>query len=186
MLRHKKQIADSIVRVPYGRSFKGGRTNRGFRDLRGHPDEAARVAEADRSPELRMLLKDAARASSRLFTIGCDLGSHRERQLRHSNVAGGYVQIAMKAYAVAVPHDYWREANIVIEAGRKASKGHRWRATFVLGRCQFRLGMDPETVAPSLFIYFWALSKTAEGALRPREAFIEFLRTTLFEMKDAA
>jgi hypothetical protein len=184
MLRYKKQIAHSILRVPYGRSFKGSRTNRGFRDLQGRPDEAARIAEADRSQELRMFLKDAARSSSRLFTIGCDLGAHREHRLRHSNVAGGYVQIAMKEYAAAVADDYWREANAVVEAGRNASKGHQWRATFVLGQCQFRLGMDPETEAPSLLIYFLASSKTTQGALRSREAFIEFLRATLLGVKE--
>jgi hypothetical protein len=180
VFRCKQYTHSQIMPVPYRRSVKGSRTNRGFRDLRGRSDEAARIAEAKASQELKLLLTEAARSNSRLFTIGCDLGTHQEPRLRHSNVAGGYIQIAMMEYRTATADEYWRETNAIVDAGKKSSKGHRWRATFVLGRCQFRLGMDPETEALSLSIYFWALSKTAEGALCSREALIAFLRTMLF------
>jgi hypothetical protein len=74
-----------------------------LRDLRGRPGEVARIAEAQCSQELRLLLEHAARSNSRLFTIGCDLGTHREPQLRHSYVAGGYVQIVRKDYGGCGP-----------------------------------------------------------------------------------
>jgi hypothetical protein len=58
--------------------------------------------EAQPSKEFRLLLHEAARLNSRLFTIGCDLGSHTEHRLRYGSVAGGYVQIAMQKYAHAM------------------------------------------------------------------------------------
>jgi hypothetical protein len=179
VLRCKQVVVDRIMPVPYSRTFKDSRKNRGFRDLRGRPDEAARVIEARDSRELQLFLEQAAEVNSRLFTIGCDLGMHMESRLRNSNIAGGYIQIALRDYTAAIADDYWREATVVLEAGRKLSRGHLWRATFLLGSCRFRLGTDPEAEAPSLLIYFWALSRTAEGALCSREAFIAFLRATL-------
>ena len=145
--------------VPYP---AGGRrrSNRGFSDMRGRPFEAVAIPEAAGSPALPFLLQSAAAPDAPLFSIGCATGHHREKHLVSSYVSGGYVQLATCNYALAELEDYWKIAKRVQTACQKASQGYRWRITFLAGRCNFRLGSDPETMAPSLLVYFWALGKT--------------------------
>jgi hypothetical protein len=185
VLRCQYQITDRVMRVPYP---SGGRrrTNRGFTDLRGHPSQAAAIPEAAGSPALQGLLECAAAADAPLFSIGCALGRHREHHLAHSYVAGGYVQLARWDYAEAELDDYWRLAEQVEAPCRAASRGYRWRVTFVGGRCNFRLGRDPEVTAPSLLIYFWALGKGSSFANHSREALIGAIRGALYLLPTTA
>jgi hypothetical protein len=179
ILRCQYQVTDRVMCVPYP---SGGRrrTNRGFIDLRGHPTKTIAIPEAASSPGLQCLLECAAAADAPLFSIGCALGRHRERRLAHSHVAGGYVQLARRDYAAAELEDYWRLAEETETTCRAASRGYRWRVTFLGGRCTFRFGWDPEVTAPSLLVYFWALGKTSPFAKQSREALIGAIRGALF------
>jgi hypothetical protein len=171
LLRCQQQLTDRIMSVPYS-AGRRRRSNHGFTDLRGCPSKAAIIAEATSSPALTFLLKCAAAPNAPFFSIGCDIGHHREKELVSSYVSGGYVQLASHDYASTELRDYWSLAEQVQKACRTASSGYRWRITFLAARCNFRLGHDPEVTAPSLLIYFWALAKTASLAEQSREALI--------------
>lgn len=179
MLRCQYQVTDRVMSVPYP---AGGRrrSNRGFVDMRGRPMEAAAIPEAVSSPALIFLLESAAAPNAPLFSIGCATGRHRERHLVSSYVSGGYVQLVRHDYASAELEDYSKLAEQVQTACRAVSQGYRWRITFLVGRCNFRLGNDPETTAPSLLVYFWALGKTAALAKQSREALITAITRALF------
>jgi hypothetical protein len=126
------------------------------------------------------LLQSAAAPGAPLFSIGCATGHHREKHLVSGYVSGGYVQLARHDYAPAEFEDYWKLTEQVEIACRTDSQGYRWRITFLAGRCNFRLGRDPETTAPSLLVYFWALGKTAALAKQSREALIAAITRALF------
>jgi hypothetical protein len=64
--------------VPYAPITDDIRRNRGFVDLRGRSDLAGEIAEGHNSVALRNLLVRIAQPSSRVFTIGCDLGAHQQ------------------------------------------------------------------------------------------------------------
>jgi hypothetical protein len=179
VLRCQYQVTDRVVSVPYP---AGGRrrSNRGFADMRGRPMEAAAIPEAASSPSLIFLLQSAAAPDAPLFSIGCATGHHREKHLVSSYVSGGYVHLARHDYASAELEDYWKLAEQVQTACRTVSQGYRWRITFLVGRCNFRLGNDPEATAPSLLVYFWALGKTAALAKQSREALITAIARALF------
>jgi hypothetical protein len=179
VLRCQYQVTDRVMRVPYP---AGGRrrSNRGFVDMRGHPLKAAAIPEAAGSPALTFLLQSAAAPDAPLFSIGCATGHHREKELVSSYVSGGYVQLARHDYASAELEDYWKLAEQVQTACRTVSQGYRWRITFLAGRCNFRLGHDPEAEAPSLLVHFWALGKTAVLAEQSREALIAAIARALF------
>jgi hypothetical protein len=82
-----------VLTLPYERNFEDGRTNHGFRDLRGRPDLAAEIAEATASPALRALLVALAEPGARCFTIGCDLKPWPPVEPGGDHQAAGYVQL---------------------------------------------------------------------------------------------
>jgi hypothetical protein len=94
-LRIKFEMDRKGITVPYPRLFDKIRSNHGFRDLRGRPDAAAAIIEGLASPALHELLIDLASPNAPLFSLGCDLGAHREKRgpKRLREVAGGYLQV---------------------------------------------------------------------------------------------
>ncbi|MEA2994290.1 MAG: hypothetical protein QOD40_3210 [Alphaproteobacteria bacterium] len=169
--------------IPYGPAMRNGRKNRGFKDLRGKPEQAAAISEARESPMLRELLAAAALPAARLFTVGCDLGGHRlrgQRKFRWPEVKGGYIQFALRDYAEATPEEYLLEARSFEDLLRPSSRGHRWRVVMHLRHhCIFRLGQAPETIAPTLAVHFWASGFDAAAALMSREALLAALKGNL-------
>lgn len=84
------EVGSHGMRLPYPADLKNGRTNHGFKDLRGHPEAAADVPEAACSPALRSWLTKFAATDSRYISIGCDTGGEQhDRDEAHS---GGYMQ----------------------------------------------------------------------------------------------
>jgi hypothetical protein len=81
------------ITVPYAPIFDAIRKNRGFKDTRGRPDLAEEIAEGIESRALGKCLVRIAKENL-YFSLGCDLGSHREPEqpapLRQA--AGGYIQ----------------------------------------------------------------------------------------------
>src|SRR5262245_40809747 len=63
--------------VPYASIADNIRNNRGFVDSRVRPDKANENAEGNASPAVRRLLVPAANVRSTIFTLGCELGSHK-------------------------------------------------------------------------------------------------------------
>ena len=72
------RVDPGAITVPYAAITDDIRRNRGFVDLRGHPDKANEIVEGNDSPALRHLLVRLANVGSAILTLGCDLGAHQE------------------------------------------------------------------------------------------------------------
>jgi hypothetical protein len=70
-----------VMRVPYPPTFKERERNYGFVDVRGHPELAAKIKEAQRSPALKRLLMHLAQKGSPLLTLGCHIAEISESEL---------------------------------------------------------------------------------------------------------
>lgn len=79
--------------LPYRPDNANGRTNNGFRDLRGDPDGARLIPEAETSPALQNLLACLAHPGSRFISIGCEIGAAENFAAPRPHEAGGYVQV---------------------------------------------------------------------------------------------
>lgn len=86
MLCTSYQVARVGITVPYGAKFDRVRQNHGYLELRGRPDLAAAVPEALEPEALKELLVSLAAPTSPIFSVGCDLGAHREPKSRKSLV----------------------------------------------------------------------------------------------------
>src|SRR6185312_2329155 len=71
---------EPVLSLPYEQNFENGRTNHGFRDIRGRPELAQEIQEAAQSP-------------SRYFSIGCDLSPWPPAQPGDPYQAAGYIQL---------------------------------------------------------------------------------------------
>src|SRR5258708_5545492 len=132
MLVTDLEMDENGMTVPYPSLFDDIRKNHGFTAVRGRPDLASQIAEGLQSPAIRNLLIKFAQPESKLFSLGCDVGTKylEEEELPYS--AGGYIQIMNVAYADRSPEDYARFAAPVAEMLEKRSQGHDWRVHFVL------------------------------------------------------
>ncbi len=178
MLDSHVEFDDSAITVPYEPFFDDQRTNRGFVDLRGRPDIAAEIAEGSDSPALKRLLLQLAQPESKLFSVGCDLGTRDnvEGYLRHA--AGGYIQVMHRNYAPLSPDAYLRYAEAVEEALTEAAAGYEWFTSLVATYVQFDLD-DYREITGSLVILFDARSTTPPDAQESREVLIDALATIL-------
>lgn len=162
--------------VPYAPIADEVRRNHGFVDLRKEPKKASEIAEGADSPALRNLLIQVARKGSPIFTIGCDLGTHRERTnvpARRREVAGGYIQFASIYYDKAEPQSYSAFAN-AIGKNVKAHVGQdHWKLDCVGKWVDFKFEGEPQGTRPSLWIWFFAASSTPFDAMQSRERLIE-------------
>ena len=84
---------ETVLVLPYVRNFEQGRTNHGFRDMRGRPELIDAIAEAGTSPALKELLRTLAQPASRYFSIGCDLRTWPPSERSDLHQAAGYVQL---------------------------------------------------------------------------------------------
>jgi hypothetical protein len=84
---------ETVLVLPYVRNFEEGRTNHGFRDMRGRPELIDEIAEAGISPALKELLRSLAQPTSRYFSIGCDLRTWPPTEESDFYQAAGYVQL---------------------------------------------------------------------------------------------
>src|SRR6185312_10314309 len=84
---------EPVLTLPYEQNFENGRTNHGFRDIRGRPELAQEIQEAAQSPALRQLLAALAQPTSRYFSIGCDLSPWPPAQPGDPYQAAGYIQL---------------------------------------------------------------------------------------------
>jgi hypothetical protein len=152
--------------------------NRGFVDLREKPEKASEIAEGAGSPALRNLLVHVARKGSPIFTIGCDLGAHRERtniSACRREVAGGYVQFASVHYDRTEPQSYSAFANAIGKNAKARVRQDHWKLNCVGKWIDFKFEGEPQGIRPSLWIWFFAASSTPFDAMHSRERLIEVI-----------
>jgi hypothetical protein len=82
-----------VLTLPYERNFENGRTNHGFRDIRGRPDLAEEIAETVTSQALKELLVALAQPGSKYFSIGCDFRAWPPSQPGEPYQVAGYIQL---------------------------------------------------------------------------------------------
>ena len=162
--------------VPYAPIADDIRRNRGFVDLRGHPDKAKEIAEGNDSPALRHLLVRVANVGSAIFTLGCDLGAHQEPTnvpMRRREVAGGYIQFASVHYDRAETESYAAFANAIVENVKIRAEKDHWEIKFVGQMVNFQFEGEPMGIHPSLMIWFFAAARNPFAALQSRERLID-------------
>jgi hypothetical protein len=148
------RVDPEAMTVPYAPITDDIRRNRGFTDLRRRPDQVNKIAEGNESAALRRLLVRVAAVGSPIFTIGCDLGAHREPAnvpVRRREVAGGYIVAHVKGRT--------REDN--------------WRIDFIGRSVNFQFESEHKGIYPSLWIWFFAAAREPVAALQSRERLIE-------------
>jgi hypothetical protein len=172
--------------VPYGPLFDGIRKNRGFVDTRGRPDIAASITEGSESAALRKLLIRISEENV-YFSLGCDLGMHPEPEAKANlrQVAGGYIQVVGMDYEV-LSTDNYDEFGKRFEAGLRAkSQGCIWRIWLEGRYVNFKFPDQPSVKAPSMWIWFFAPSRTKEKAVASRESLIDAISDVLHTSKTA-
>lgn len=127
---------------------------------------------------MRKLLIELAQPDSKIFSVGCDLGTKLLTEEEPPHVAGGYVQIMHISYADRSPQDYARYAAAVADMLKTGSENHEWRVSFVLTPVAFKLDHFSDMTG-SLWIWFHAFAYSEEGALGSRETFIAELGQAL-------
>jgi hypothetical protein len=170
------RVDSEAITVPYAPITDGIRRNRGFVDLRGHPEKAKDIAEGNESPALRRLLIRIAYVGSTIFTLGCDLGSHQELihvPSRRREVAGGYIQLASVRYDHAKRESYAAFGNAIVANVKPCSRRDHWELNFVGQMVNFQLDPRRKGIHPSLMIWFFAAARDQVAALQSRERLIE-------------
>jgi hypothetical protein len=166
--------------VPYGPINDDIRRNYGFTDLRGRPDLAEEIFEGSSSPALRELLVRIAKERS-YFSLGCDLGRHSENEQpeMRRRVSGGYIQVASMNYAEASTDQYdaFCEAfgkELELYVGKQ-----RWRIELQGRYVQFNIPGELSVKAPSMWIWFFAASRTHGKSDQFREELLATIGETL-------
>jgi len=168
------------ITVPYGPIFDDIRSNFGFTDLRGRPDRAEEVFEGSSSSALRELLVRMARERS-YFSLGCDLGRHCEDeqpQMRR-RVSGGYIQVASMNYAEASTGQYDAFCDAFGEELSLYVGKQRWRIELQGTYVQFNIPRELPVKAPSMWIWFFASSRTHGRSDQSREKLLAAIGETL-------
>lgn|SRR5215831_3111403 len=176
IFRFSFRVDPEGMTVPYAPITDHIRRNRGFVDLRGRPDRAKDIAEGNNSPALRNLLVRVANVGSVIFTIGCDLGAHREPTnvpVRRREVAGGYIQFASVHYDRAEPESYASFANAIGENVKASVGADNWKIKCVGKWVNFEFEGEPKGIRPSLWIWFFAAASDPLAAVQSRERLIE-------------
>jgi len=172
------------ITVPYPRLYDEIRKNHGFVDLRGKSDQAAAIIEGQFSPALKQLLVALAEPSSPLFSLGCDIGTHREgsKKKRFREAAGGYVQLMSSLYMATSPEGYRRFAEGIADNMNIVVAKDEWKLEFSLTAVQFNLD-NFDAIIPSVWVWFFAYSATTDQATASRERLIAELGHLLLAPK---
>ena len=169
------EMAEEGMTVPYPPLFDKIRSNEGFVDTRGRPDLAVSIAECSRSPAMKELLVQLAQPPSKIFSVGCDVGSKfvtDDGEPYHT--AGGYVQVMSESYARQSPEEYSRFGEDVAHLLESLSCGHEWRLNLVITPVRWNLD-EFDSMTGSLWIWFHAYGYTEIEALTEREECISCL-----------
>lgn len=171
MLQTELETDEEGMTVPYPSVFDDIRNNHGFVDTRGCPELALRIAEGSESLAMRKLLIELAQPNSRIFSVGCDLGTKFLTEEKLPYTAGGYVQIMDVAYADRSPDDYAKFAQAMSGSLKQRSQGYKWRVDFVLTPVAFKLDGFSDMTG-SLWIWFHAFAASEHKSLHSRETLV--------------
>jgi hypothetical protein len=178
MLSTEIEMDEEAIRVPYKPLFDEIRKNNGFVDLRGKPHLAKKIVEGTSSVALRRLLISLAKKESRIFSIGCDLGTSFFALDNEPFCAGGYIQVMHASYAKMTPDDYGYYSNAVTDFLEPLSEGHFWSLRYELAPVEFLLDRYNDMTG-SLRIWFRAFAKTDTESLCSREKLISDIGAAL-------
>jgi hypothetical protein len=165
------RVDPEAMTVPYAPITDDIRRNRGFIDLRGRPNEVDKIAEGNESAALRRLLVRVAAVGSPIFTIGCDLGAHREPTnvpVRRREVAGGYIQFASVQFEKTKSDSYAALANAIVAHVKARTGEDNWRIDFIGKWVNFQFEGEPNGIYASLWIWFFAAARDPTAALQSR------------------
>jgi len=174
--RFTHRIERQAMTVPYGPIRDEIRDNRGFVDIRGRPDKAREILEGKDSPALGKLLVRLAAPGSPIFTLGCDLGSHREPTnvpARRREVAGGYIQFASIHYDRAGLAAYGAFGNAIIAFLKTQVGEDNWKIDFVGQGVNFQFDDKQKGIFPSLWLWLFAAARDPFSAVASRERLIQ-------------
>jgi hypothetical protein len=174
--RFSFRVDPNAITVPYAPITDDSRQNRGFVDLRGHPNKARDIAEGIQSSALQRLLVRIAAVGSPIFTLGCDTGVHSESTrtpLRRREVASGYIQFASSLYYLARLESYAAFANAIVADVKQDVEKNYWEIRFVGQMVNFRFEDAPMGIYPSLMTWFYAAAANPIAARESRERLIE-------------
>jgi len=158
------------ITVPYAALHDKIRRNHGFVDSRGRPDLADQIPELRRSDALKALVLTLSAPGSVYFSLGCDLGSHKDNEYPPV-VAGGYIQIAATQFHTATKDEYVGFAKFLCTHMESKSNNFLWKLNLEYASVQFKLdGFDE--IFPSVQMWFFARAKTERLAETSREALI--------------
>lgn len=147
--------------------------------MRGRPDLAAQIPEGAGSPGLSALLIELSRSTSAIFSLGCDLGTHEERERTPiTYCAGGYVQVMKAAYADTDADDYLAMARDLSANIESRSANYEWELRHVNQWVDLKLDKHAGTI-PSLWTWFIARARSPDEALASREVLIAELHSAL-------
>jgi hypothetical protein len=175
-LKFSFKVDTEGMTVPYPPLTDEIRCNRGFLDLRGKPHGVSEITEAHESPALRNLLARLAQKESLIFTLGCDLGAHQERTnvaAYRREIAGGYLQFAGIRYDSIEPQSYAAFANAIGKEVESRADSDHWKLNCVGRWVDFKFPGEPQGLQPSLWVWFFAASRTPLDAIESRERLIE-------------
>lgn len=162
--------------VPYPPLFDTIRQNHGFIDTDGHPENVDQIPEVAWSAALRSLLLDLASPSSDFISLGCDLGEGKKPKRRMSTrwVAGGYVQIMVRAREEQGVPSLQPLAKMIEERLRVESGSNTWEADLAL--VPVVLANENDVMLQSLWAWFHARASTCDRARNSRERLLVAFR----------
>jgi hypothetical protein len=164
--------------LPYIQDFENGRTNHGFRDLRGRPDLASTIAEAGRSAALKELLVALAQPLARFFTIGClFVRLPRTSPEDVDDQAAGYVELAYSDLeGAAADLDRQLAFSDAFQSRLQTCIGpDTWKVVVAIGAIATERIGGPGIVW-SLRVDFWVKADSIEDACRSADRLLRVLQ----------
>ena len=164
--------------LPYIQDFENGRTNYGFRDLRGRPDLARTIPEAARSAALAELLVALAQPSAKYFTIGClFVKLPRIDEADADDQAAGYIQLAYSDLN-------WKAADLDCQLAfadafrsrlEQSIGSDTWKVVVAIGAIGTD-GIGGPGIVWSISVEFWVKGDSLDDACRSADRLLRALR----------
>ena len=179
-------MSEKAITVPYSPIVDHIRCNRGFVDIRDRPDLASTISEGEQSPAMKNLLIRLAQPHSRIFSVGCDVGTKFVKEEKPPYfTAGGYIQIMSRNYSNRLPEEYAQYGEAVAKFLEQKSLDHEWKLDLVIEPIKFNLDCFLDMTG-SLSAWFHTFGDTEDIAIASREYYISVLADSLFDNANLA
>lgn len=166
--------------LPYLPDNRNGRTNSGFRDLRGDPESARLIPEAETSPALQNLLVSLAHPGARFISIGCEIGAAENFAAPRPHEAGGYIQVVYSDLRRCGQDHRWQTqlAESLRATLETAVGDHEWAVEVLITVVGAAIFGGPDQVW-SPVIQFFAFGFSNQEAELSREEMIKAIQSCL-------